>query len=122
MPTQSNITADHELFSGKDRTLSFTITDSAGSAQAITGWAMQFTLTNINDRSGTALITKTVGSGITITNGAGGICQVAIADTDTDGLVGSDAPRYWYELARTDAGNEDVLAYGTVVLRQGRST
>ena len=121
MPIQSNITAADEWFSGTDKVVQFTITDFAGVAQNITGWALRFVLTRRG--SLTALIEKTVGAGIAITNGAGGICQVSITDTDTNNLptYGLD-PAYEYELRRTDDGNEDVLAYGSVVLLQGKVT
>lgn len=122
MPTQSNITAAEELFSGTDKVLQYTVTDSAGAVQIITGWALRWALYAIGDRT-TALITKTVGAGITITNGAGGILQVAISDDDTNSLTANArTPLYDYELRRTDSGNEDVLAYGTVVLRPGKVT
>ena len=117
MPAQANIDLDDELFTGKDRTLQFTVVDAAGAAQAITGWALKWVLCSNQDRR-TPLVSKTVGSGITITNGAGGICQVAITDDDTATLAGAEDPKYFHELSRTDSGNEDVLAYGTVVLRQ----
>lgn len=112
MAEQADIAAADNWFLGEDKVLEFTVVDSAGAAVNITGWALEWIL-----RSGAgerALLTKTVGSGVTITGGAGGVCQVAIADTDTDDLA---AGRYWHALRRTDAGNEAVLSYGQVVLR-----
>lgn len=127
MPTESNITKADEWFSGTDKVLQFTVVDSAGVAQSITGWALQWGLwrypvTRAASGVTTALVSKTVGSGITITNGAGGICQVTVTDADIDGLEGGDSPLYYHELRRTDGGNEDILSYGTVVLRQSPSS
>jgi hypothetical protein len=120
MPAEVSITKTDELFTGKDKVLAFTVVDSAGVAVNITGWALRWVLElkPFPGRSTGWLVSKTVGSGISITDGAGGVCQVTIDDTDTDTFDGSDTPDYYHELTRTDAGNEDVLAYGPVVLRQ----
>lgn len=127
MAQEVNITKENEFFTGTDRVLQFSVVDTSDVAVNITGWALQWGLWRYpvtRSASGvtTALVSKTDGSGITITNGAGGVCQVAVADSDTDGLEGSDSPLYWHELRRTDSGNEDILAYGTVVLRQSPSS
>lgn len=113
MPKNAPFTLDDEWFTGKDKVLQFTDTVPSN----ITGWALKFVLAQ-NPHRTEVLVTKTTTDGITITDGAAGVCQVTIADTDTDGLPGSDDPDYFYELTRTDAGSEDVLAFGTVVLRQ----
>lgn len=113
MPKRSDITIDDELFTGKDKVLQFTDTGPAD----ITDWALKWVLAPADDRR-TPLVTKTTGAGISITDGAGGVCQVTLTDDDTGNLPGYEDPKYWHELSRTDSGNEDVLAYGTVVLRQ----
>lgn len=120
MPERVQITASDELFSGVDKTLQFTVVDASDAAVNITGWALEWVLyQGVSPKKGaTALITKTTSAGITITNGAGGVCQVAIADTDTDTIDGDDKPGYYQELRRTDAGLEDVLAYGPVTIKQ----
>lgn len=121
MAQEVNITKEHEFFTGTDRVLQFSVVDADDVAVNITGWALQWVLVRAPGAAASSghLVSKTVGSGITITNGAGGVCQVAVEDADTDGLEGSDSPLYRHELRRTDGGNEDILAYGTVVLRQG---
>lgn len=112
MATQADIAAADNWFLGEDKVLSFTVVDVAGAAVNITGWAIEWVL---RERQGDrALIEKAVGSGVTISDGPGGVCQVAVTDTDTDTLAGG---RYWHALRRTDAGNEAVLSYGQVVLR-----
>jgi len=121
MTTEAHIAQSDNLFTGTDKVLQFTVVDSAGAAQAITGWALLFVMVPWPVTGALASgwkLSKTTGAGITITNGAGGICQVAIADTDTDAIKGNEQPIFYYELRRTDAGNEDVLAYGKVTLRQ----
>ena len=106
-------TADN-WFIGEDRTLEFTVVDSAGTAQNITGWALEWVLRDAPGNA-TALLTKTVGDGITITDGAAGRCDVAIADTDTESL----SPNLlFHTLRRTDDGLETVLAFGEALLKQ----
>jgi hypothetical protein len=81
--------------------------------QDITGWSITFA---VNDSlGGTNRITKTVGSGITITDPGRGVIQVAIAKTDTNSLNIQD---YVWGLKRTDAGNNVMLARGELILEQ----
>jgi hypothetical protein len=120
MARNEPITAAAELFTKTDHVLQYTIYDSAAVPVVvdITGWALTWILVNPGSIGSTPLISKTVGSGIAITNGAGGVLQVTISDTDSDALTGRD---YWYELRRTDAGSETVLAYGPITFLQGVS-
>lgn len=113
MPKESNITLGDEFFTGKDKVIQFTETAS----EDISTWALKWVLAKNSDRT-QVLFSKTTVSGISITNGPDGVCQVTVTDDDTQGLKGSENPDYFHELSRTDSGNQDVLAYGTVVLRQ----
>ena len=121
MPQKVDITPDDEWFTGTDKTLQFSVVDADGTAVNITGWALEWALYNNKDlrKGASALITRTTGAAtISITDGAGGVCQVSVTDDLTDGLAGANTPLYYHELRRTDAGNEDVLAYGAVTIRQ----
>jgi hypothetical protein len=112
-----------QYLSGEDKTLRFTIYQQPPSvvprvAQDITGYALSFMIkrrrTNLD---ASALVTKTVaGGGITIVNGPGGRADVRLDDADIDDLVGGQL--YHGELKRTDAGNETILASGTLILEQ----
>lgn len=127
MATQANITSVHELWTGKDYVLQFTVEDSDGVAVDITGYAISWSMFPKLLTEGAATIpsfaAKTVGSGITLTDATNGILQVVIDDVDTDVLVGTqtDIPDYRHELRRTDSGSEAVLSYGSVVLKQSPS-
>lgn len=118
MADEQNITAENEFFLGEDKTLTFTIYQSNGvTAQDITGWAISWMLKkDATDDDVNAKITKTVGSGITLTTPLSGICTVTVADTDTASLRPG---LYQHELKRTDDGFETVLAYGTCYLGRG---
>jgi len=95
------------FFVGEDVTVRVTAT-----GLNITGWTLAFSVAV--GYGATPLFTKTVGAGITITDGPNGVFDVAIADTDTDGLASGG---YVWEAKRIDAGQETVLAYGQLELK-----
>lgn len=116
MAIEDNIEKSDHWFLGEDKTLSFTIYQSDGStAQNITGWSLIFVLRRLPASADPALISKTTGSGITLTTPASGLCEVEITDTDTEGL---NEGKYYYSLKRTDAGQETILTYGYTYLRR----
>lgn len=95
--------------------------DSETEVIDITTWAISFMVKSYpQDADGSAVITKTTSSGITI-NGTFNVnpstntqqATVTIADTDTSSLAPGT---YYWEMKRTDNGNETVLAYGKLEL------
>lgn len=108
MSAQANITSDDGFFIGEDKSLVFTIQDSAGAAVNITGWTIQFAMADA--LSGSSDLTKSA----TLTTPLSGICTVAIASGDTIGL--DPTSTWYYRLRRTDSGSRAELAYGTVDL------
>ncbi len=112
-----------ELFLGTDHSFEFEILNIAETAAVnITGWALSMLIKrNRSDADASALVTKTTSSGITISGTYNSdpdtntqIATATIADTDTDSIN----PGFgYYELKRTDAGAEAVLAYGAIDLR-----
>lgn len=113
------ITKKHGFFAGKYKVFEFPIVDRAGAVQDISGWALGWELFKEGAKAGSEpLVAKATGSGIAITNGPGGICQVTIAVVDTAALPGD---RYWHELFRTDEGLEGLITYGPVELQASLS-
>lgn len=118
-------TAD-EMFIGADYSRPFHIQDEAETtALNISGWALSYMVKrNIDDLDAAALLTETTaGGGIAIAGSfsstPGSNAQratVTVEDTDTDALAPGQA---FYELKRTDAGFEQVLAYGPLELIRG---
>jgi hypothetical protein len=103
----ATVTANLSISKGEDVTVTDTIT-----ATDITGWSLTFSLKRqYGDAS--ALLTKTVGAGITITSAGSGIFTVAIARADTTGL---DPRTYVYDIQRTDSGHQTVLTTGNLTL------
>lgn len=72
---------------GDSKLLTVAVTDDDGAAVSIVGAAITWKLAD-SIYSATALVTKTVGSGITITNGAGGLFSIQLDYEDTDDLYG----------------------------------
>lgn len=116
----SPIAASENWFIGEDRTLAYSVVDEDGDPQVMTGWSLSWTLAPRQGQE--AVLTKTVGSGITVSNGDGvnDLATVVVSDSDTEGLEKGPGT-YYAELRRTDAGFEAVLSYGTVVLKQAQS-
>lgn len=86
----------------------------------MTGWAITF---EIKDRlGGSSIVSKTVGSGITITDGPRGIITITLAKADLSGQTVSSGLSstygYVWNIKRTDTGNNVVLARGQMILEQ----
>lgn len=73
---------------GDDRTITLTLTDGNGNALDLTGASLWFYVYKA-DGSAT-VITKTVGSGITVATPASGIATVAISNANTASLLAAD--------------------------------
>jgi len=112
MAVETNV-AHGSLFVGADSTWRVTVTDSAGAAQTMTGWALEFVLRkHQSDGKGQKVFSTTTA---TLSNGTDtdDVASFPIADTDTDNLAPGT---YDWSVWRVDSGNETVLAYGTVAL------
>jgi hypothetical protein len=119
---ESAIAESAHFFIGEDRPLLYYVTSDGSTAQTMTGWALTWEL--LDRRGGTVLLTKTVGSGIALSNGNGtnDLATVTIEDTDLEANVGVSAQIghgvFFSVLRRTDAGTERVLAFGDVHIQE----
>lgn len=121
---ESPIDLKKNWFIGEDRVFSFTVFESdstpeeieAGTAQAqdITGWEMEWILRRNPEDYSVSISKATGGDGIDIPTGSDGVANLSITDDDTIGLP---AGRYFHTLRRTDSGAEEVLSFGSAVLR-----
>lgn len=73
--------------SGDSLDITVTVNDPEGNAVDISGTAITFVIHN--SETDTTEVSKTVGSGITITNGSAGRFEVAIDPSDTESLSGA---------------------------------
>lgn len=102
------------IFFGGATDINFTIyTDNSKTVvKDISGLTLEFVVRE-NYNSASALITKTTGSGITITNGPAGLCKVQLLDSDSLAFLTQalkEIEDYVYTLR--DSGNNVVLAFG----------
>lgn len=107
---ESAIAESEHWFAGEAATFRYDVTEADGvTAQVMTGWALTWELKT--SRTGTVLLTKTVGDGVTIGNGSGtdDRASVAVDAEDTEAIA---AGIYHQQLRRTDAGSEKVLSFG----------
>ena|SRR5205814_1643415 len=103
-----NFTAADEWYVGEDKTLNIAVVDVAGAAVNITGWTLEWVL-RLRPSNPTKLISKTIGSGITVTNAAGGLLTIQVARADS---VNLHAGRYYHGLARTNSASYDITVDG----------
>ena len=125
MAAQAPIREDAQFYRGTDRKIRFTVYSTlpapgvAGVCQDVaSGWAFGWILAA--SKGAAPAVTKTSGSGIAVVgafNASPALnlqrVEVTIEDADTNGIA---AGEYWHELRRTDAGLEDVLAIGRVLV------
>lgn len=90
----------------------------------ITGWALTFTVRVAAADADPPSITKSVGSGIAILAttildqlGATVLYQFDITIDDSD-TVGLTVRLYEWDVKRTDDGEETIIAFGTLLLKQ----
>lgn len=83
----------------------------------LTGWTITFQVRD--SLGGTSRIVKTVGAGITVRDAGRGVIEIALAKADTQSLA---VQSYVFDIKRTNAGANVVLAYGQLILRQEVTT
>lgn len=81
------MSSDFVMFAGDDKTIEVSVVDTTGAAVAITSATIEWRASKT--KAATAAVTKTTSSGISITNGAGGVFQITLTDSDTESLSGT---------------------------------
>lgn len=113
--------ANAPFIAGDTRTVQATVEQSAGAPFNLTGAAIKWQVFAMSGGTftGSPIISKSVGSGITITNAAGGIFQISLASADTTGLAGT----YYHEAEVTMPGGIVHTALtGTITIKAGAIT
>lgn len=100
----------------------------SGTPEDVSGWTFRWELRIKDTSTGAPILSKTVGSGITITGTYSPVhasntqrVVVAIADTETysdAGAVLIPPKTYMYSLKRDDPGSEKTVVYGKFVLQE----
>lgn len=120
MSTESAIRVSDNWFVGEDKVFRFKVKDAAGAAINMTagGYSLEWVLRTAPN--GTVLLTKTLGSGITIVNGdaTNDAADVTVTDDDTlNAPINAEPGVYYHTLRKTNPGDEQVLAFGDAFLR-----
>lgn len=114
------IKQDIELWSGNDAEIHATITDTdAGVPKDLTGSAITWVLAKAQGKP--PLITKTVGTGITLTLPLQGKCTVTLVPADTEAIKGLKT--YYHEMRVVDAAAKKVtVLYGDALVQENSIT
>jgi len=100
-----------ELFSGDTKLINITVLDQDSVVVDLTGASVDFIIAKYPGH--TALITKTIGSGVVLTDAANGIMDVTLLPADTESLQGA----YNFQCKVTDlSGRESTVLHGTVTI------
>jgi hypothetical protein len=109
-----------EIDQGDDEIIDVTVKNPDGQATNLTGCKLWFTVRQTP--SGPIVLERSTDTdeGITVTNPAGGIAEVAITDTLTAALDSSLTGKTlrWQLQNRDQAGNITTLAKGTIVINR----
>ncbi len=111
-----------EMFSGDTKRLNYTVKDSAGTVIDITTATFRWALSKLA-KSGTAgepspqgpaIVSKSIGSGITLTAPTLGELRVDLDPADTADLKGS----FYHELEMVLAGVTSTVAFGQIDVKK----
>lgn len=95
------------MVSGDARTIEFAITDQDGAAMNLDGYTARWAMSRLRSAgvfSTEITLLKTLGTGLNITNAAGGLISVSLDPIDTAELVGP----YYHEL---EVRNGDTVVF-----------
>jgi hypothetical protein len=90
------------MYQGDDFTLTVTVKDAAGAAKNLTGATIKWALHTTN-KAAVPKLSKAIGTGIAVTDAAGGVFTVTIARADTAALK---AGAYYHEVEITDVASK----------------
>jgi hypothetical protein len=100
-----------KMVAGDTTALNVVLSDSSGDSMNLTGASARWQLALTN--RGPALISKSIGAGITVTSALGGALTIVLEPEDTVDLSG----RYYHELEIVDStGNVSTVTTGFVTI------
>lgn len=97
------------IISGDDRTLTLTVTGADGLPQDLTGLGVEFRLENLAG----AVVSKTVGAGITLLAQSGATLGQATVSVDGVDTAGAGSNERWDVEVRVTSGADRVTALQT---------
>lgn len=113
MPVTKLTAQPFEMFSGDTKDLNVTVLNQDSAVVDLTGASVDFTISK--KPGGAALVTKTVGSGIVLTDPTNGVMDITLNPADTVSLKGA----YHYQCRVTDVSlRETTVLFGTATIRK----
>lgn len=107
---------DFPIYQGSDVTITDTIYEADGfTRKNITGWALEATFAPLDTMTIDDDLTKTIGDGVTITDGVNGVCEIVLLAADTADMRSVD---WEWALWRIDAGFKHPLSLGTITVAE----
>lgn len=112
---------DFSIHRGDDRTITFTVVDDVDAVVDITGASLAWVLSKQDpnfttpEPLGAALVTKSVGSGVTIVDGPSGTGEVALLSADTLARLPGD---YYQELQIQLSGKTTTIMFGIIEVKK----
>ncbi len=106
MSLRKLLDTNFEMVSGDSKDIVVTVLDEQDQVVPITGASVVFILSRTEFSA--ALVTKTTGAGIVITDDVGGVLTVSLVPADTEPLVGT----HYFEIELTDV----ALRVSTIVV------
>lgn len=123
MSFEQAITVDDNWFTGEDRVFQVRVyvpgttqeeaEADTGTREDITGWTIQWALMKSQHGTTPAVLQKIA---VPVGDPADGLAQIVVDHADTTDLVPGE---YFHTWARTDGGEQGVLAFGDATLRHG---
>ena len=119
-----------EMHRGDSRTITGTVVDDSEPAvvvdlTGISGTALSWilidldtNLTEIGPRGSVPIVTKTIASGITITDAVNGEVEIDLASADTTGLKVTNPRELYHELQLQLSGKTTTVLFGVITLRK----
>lgn len=101
-----------EMYRGDDESFDVAVVDKNGAPVNLTSSNLRFTVKrSIKDADIAAVLSKTIGAGVVVTNPAGGIARIDMDPADTSALTRS-VLYVWDLQVQDSAGNVRTLADG----------
>lgn len=105
------VASNFDMFSGNTKVIKVVVRDQDDAIVDLSGATATFVLMRAPGQS--AIISKTVGSGIVITDAVNGLLEITIDPADTEPLRGAHS----HELEITDAGGrKSTVLFGTITI------
>jgi hypothetical protein len=105
MPTSAEMT----MVRGDTRLIRATFVDEAGGVLSLVGCTIRWWMAKT--ANGPSLLTKSIGSGVTVVNAAGGRFDVRIAPVDTANVVSIPPGDYYHECEVIDSSGDVATVF-----------